>query len=101
MNEYMVLMPMTDNFTEVLAIIKEEALATFGGYTLGGPVTGAWLDLGTGIVHEDWSWPLTIALTPALETEFFRFVRRVRVLLNQITMYVRLPNGEVVFVGSE
>jgi hypothetical protein len=102
MEEYMFLIPITgEDFYDKLDWIKEEALSTFGGYSIGGPIDGAWLDLGTGEVHEDFSFQFIIALTPALHSVFMALVAQVRILLKQKSMYVRLPNGQVVFVVED
>jgi hypothetical protein len=100
--EYTVILPQHsdegDNTTREIEEITLDALDIFGGYTLGALIQGGWLDPETAIAHFDASRPLTIAINPLREDEFFNFVEVCRVKLNQICMYVRLPDGSVQFV---
>jgi hypothetical protein len=93
--EFMVLL-CTEKLTD-LVLIREDALRTFGGYTQGPAQIGAWTSPESGEVHYDGSFPLYLTFGVDRSFAFVAFVDRVKKLLNQESMYVRCPNGEVKF----
>lgn len=77
------------------ASVLDEAWRAFGGFTLEGPVTGAWVDTDDGKLYLDQSERLTIHCENHRLAEAEAFVRRSGRALRQKAMYfeVRYLDG--------
>jgi hypothetical protein len=85
-------------FTKFLARICRE----FGGYTIDGEVSGSWMERATGVVHEDHSVVVLVALPslPAsvdgLKTVVADAARDVR----ELSIFMSIGDGATMFVWA-
>jgi hypothetical protein len=81
------------------SFVQPELMLAFGGYSTSA-IKGAWKDPATNKVYRDESTLYTIAMEDTLvNRENLRTIARQACgRADQITVYVRMPDGEVEFV---
>lgn len=104
MREAVIILPdVTDSHGQSVrrSFVQPELMLAFGGYTTE-QCRGAWVDPATNKTYRDENIRYTVAMddTPINRENLRMIARRAGMRGNQITVYVRMPDGEVEFVDS-